>query len=88
MTNKGDLRDPDEANLETLSEAVIDQLLDSLAPGSSLKADSLMKASLSNYTHLVEATTPSGELIRLVVQRYSRIYGYRSRELEIGRAHV
>jgi len=83
MTNKGDLHDPDEANLETLSEAVIDQLLDSLTPGSSLEAASLMKASLSNYTHLVEATTPSGELIRLVVQRYSRIYGDRSQRARV-----
>lgn len=83
MTNKDDLRDPDEAILETLPEAVIDQLLDSLAPGSSLRATSLMKASLSNYTHLVEATTPSGELMRFVVQRYSRIYGDRSQRARV-----
>ena len=83
MTNKDDLRDPDEADLETLSEAVIDRLLDSLAPGSSLKAASLMQASLSNYTHLVETTTPSGELMRFVVQRYSRLYGARSQRARV-----
>ena len=83
VKNENDLRDPHEANLKTLSEAVIDRLLDSLAPGSSLNTASLMKASLSNYTHLVEVSTPSGELMRFVVQRYSRIYGDRSQKARV-----
>ena len=33
-----------------------------------------MKGSFSNFTHLLEATTAGGELVRLVVRRYSDLY--------------
>ena len=50
------------------------RLLDLLAPGSTLKSAQLMKARYSNFTHLVKATAARGELVRLVVRRYSDIY--------------
>ena len=67
-------QDSAEAKLATLSQATVDQILGLVAPGSSLSSARLMKGSLSNFTHLVEATTPSGQLVRLVVRRYSTIY--------------
>ena len=83
MVDQDDFHDSGEAHLRTLSQATIERILGVLAPGSSLNLVRLMKGSLSNFTHLVEATTASGELVRLVVRRYSSIYGAPSQKARV-----
>ena len=74
MLNGDDRLSAHDANLRTLSHEAVERLLGLLAPGSVMISARLMTGSLSNFTHLVEATTASGELVRLVVRRYSDIY--------------
>ena len=74
MVDQDNLHDAGEASFGTLSQATVDRILGLLVPGSSLNVARIMKGSFSNFTHLVEATTASGQLVRMVVRRYSDIY--------------
>ena len=65
---------PDDSDLRVLSRSTIDRLLGLLVPGSSLSSVSLMKGGFTNFTHLVDATAPTGEFMRLVVRWYSDLY--------------
>ena len=73
MVGQDDSSHSGEAGLRTLSRATVDRVLDLLAPGSSLNVARLMNGGFSNFTHLLEATAANGELVRLVVRRYSSV---------------
>lgn len=60
--------------LDTLPQETVLILLNKIAPGSSLQSVQLLPGSFSNHTHLVEASLPDGEPLKLVVRRY-QVFG-------------
>lgn len=60
------------------SENSAHRLLDFLAPGSDLLSITVADGSFSNFTHIVEARLPSGNVEKVVVRRY-KIFGHYDR---------
>ena len=56
------------------AKETIQILLDKIAPGSTALAIGPLPGSYSNYTHLVDARSPDGSDLRLVVRRY-QVFG-------------
>jgi aminoglycoside phosphotransferase (APT) family kinase protein len=60
--------------LDNLPQETVLHILEKIAPGSRLQSVELLPGSFSNHTHVVEASLPDGELLKLVVRRY-QVYG-------------
>ena len=59
---------------DTLPQEIVLIILAKIAPGSRLRSVELLPGSFSNHTHVVEASLPDGELLKLVVRRY-QVFG-------------
>jgi len=60
--------------LDSLPNETVQTILHKIAPGSHLQSVELLAGSFSNHTHLVEASLPGGQPLKLVVRRY-QVYG-------------
>jgi len=58
------------------SEKAINYLLKTISPGSTLKSISEVEGSYSNYTHLIEAELPGGEISRFIIRCYAIFSNY------------
>ena len=62
--------------LDTLPRETVLNILEKIAPGSRLRSVELLAGSFSNHTHLVEASLPDGEQLKLVVRHYQEYGDY------------
>jgi hypothetical protein len=60
--------------LDSLPQETVLSIVAKIAPGSRLQSVELLPGSFSNHTHVVEASLPDGEPLKLVVRRY-QVYG-------------
>ena len=63
-----------KTDLRTLSRTVADRILDLIEPSANLNSVRLFKGGFTNFTHLIEATSRQGQIVRLVVHRYGDLY--------------
>jgi aminoglycoside phosphotransferase (APT) family kinase protein len=61
-------------DLRTLSRIVAERILDLIEPRATLNSLRLLKGGFTNFTHLIEATSRQGCIVRLGVHRYSDLY--------------